>query len=173
MIRIPKPEPDEHIAYYGKYIALVGSDAMAALRSQAATTARLLAGVNESQAAFRYAPGKWSVKQVLGHVLDAERVFAFRALCFARQDRTLLPGFDENAWVPAAGFDRHPLPALLAECETVRAATIALFGSLEDSVLTRRGTANGAEVSVRALAHIIAGHEAHHVGLLRERYALA
>ena len=173
MLRIPKPQPDEYLAYYGKYIALVGEDAMSALRSQAASTPRLLKGVTESQAMFRYAPGKWSVKEVLGHILDGERVFGHRALRFARADQTPLPGFDENAWVPAAGFDRHTLAELATQYDAVRAATVALFGSFDEAALVRRGQANNAEVSVRALAHIIAGHELHHVGLLRERYGLA
>jgi hypothetical protein len=173
MLRIPKPELDEYLAYYGKYIALVGDDAMSALRAQAASTPRLLKGVTEKQAMFRYAPGKWSVKEVLGHVMDGERVFGYRALRFARTDRTPLPGFDENTWVPAAGFDRRTMPELAAEYDAVRAATLALFGSFDEPALVRRGAANDAEVSVRALAHIIAGHELHHVGLLRERYGLA
>jgi uncharacterized damage-inducible protein DinB len=173
MLRIPKPEADEYLAYYGKYIALVGDDAMAALRKQAAATPRLLKGVSESQAMFRYAPGKWSVKEVLGHIMDGERVFGYRALRFGRADGTPLPGFDENAWVPAAGFERRTMTELAAEYEAVRAATLALFGSFDSAALVRRGAANNAEVSVRALAHIIAGHELHHVGLLRERYGLA
>lgn len=173
MIRVPKPDSDEYLAYYGKYIALVGDDAMTALRAQAASTARLLAGVNESQAMFRYAPGKWSVKEVVGHLMDGERVFGFRALWFARKDAAPLPGFDENAWVPAGGFDRLPLTALAAEFAAVRTATLAMFATFDESALARRGTANGAEVSVRALGHIIAGHELHHVSLLKERYALA
>ena len=173
MLRIPKPEPDEYLAYYGKYIALVGDDAMSALRAQAASTPRLLKGVTEKQAMFRYAPGKWSVKEVLGHIMDGERVFGYRALRFARTDRTPLPGFDENTWVPAAGFDRRTMAELAADYHAVRAATLALFGSFDEAALVRRGAANNAEVSVRALAHIIAGHELHHVGLLRERYGLA
>lgn len=173
MLRIPKPQPDEYLEYYGKYIALVGEDAMAAMRSQAASTSRLLKGVTDTQAMFRYAAGKWSVKEVLGHIMDGERVFGHRALRFARADKTPLPGFDENAWVPAAGFDRRTMPELAAEYDAVRAATLALFGSFDEACLVRRGPANNAEVSVRALAHIIAGHELHHVGLLRERYGLA
>lgn len=173
MIRILKPEPDEYLEYYGKYIALVGDDAISALRAQAAGSSRLLRSVNDSQALFRYAPGKWSVKEVVGHIMDGERVFAYRALRFAREDETPLPGFEENTWVPAGRFDRRPLPELVAEYEAVRTATLALFGSFDEAALMRRGKANGAEVSVRALAHIIAGHEAHHVGLLRERYGLA
>jgi hypothetical protein len=173
MVRIPKPEADEHVPYYGKYIQLVGDDALAALRASSAATPRLLSGVAEPRAMFRYGPDKWSVKEVLGHIIDGERVFAYRALRFARKDATPLAGFDENEWVPAGRFDRRTLADLVAEYEAVRAATLAMFGSFDEEDLLRRGKANDAVVSVRALAHIIAGHELHHVGLLRERYGLA
>jgi uncharacterized damage-inducible protein DinB len=173
MIRIPKPQAGEHDPYYSKYIQLVGDDALAALRSGSESTPRLLSGVDESQALFRYAPGKWSVKEVLGHVVDAERVWSYRILRIARGDRTPLPGFDENAWVPEGRFDRRPLPELVAEYSAARASTLALLAGLEPETLTRVGTANGSPVSVRALAHIAAGHEQHHVKLLRERYKLA
>jgi len=121
----------------------------------------------------RYAPGKWSVKEVVGHVTDAERVFGYRALRIARADTTPMPGFDENAWVPAANFDRRSMPELVAGYQAVRAATVALFSSFDEEALTRRGTANDQEVSVRALAHIMAGHELHHMTILRERYGLS
>ena len=173
MVRIDKPELDEHIPYYGKYIALVGDDALAAMRAGSAGTPRLLSGVTEPQALFRYAPGKWSVKEVLGHIIDGERVFGYRALRFAREDTTPLPGFEENEWVPAGRFDRRPLQDIVAEYAAVRAATLAMFSSFDEDALLRRGRANDAEVSGRALAHIIAGHELHHVGLLRERYGLS
>jgi len=173
LIRIPKPGAGEHDPYYSKYIQLVGDDALAALRAGSASTPRLLSGVSEPQALHRYAPGKWSVKEVLGHVTDSERVFAYRALRIARGDGTPLPGFDENVWVPEGRFDRRALPELVAEYSAVRAATLALLRSLDSEWLVRRGTANGQEVSVRALAHIMAGHELHHVKLLRERYRLA
>lgn len=173
MVRIPKPEPTEHSEYFGKYVKLVGDDAMAALRASSASTPRLLSGVTESQAMFRYAPDKWCVKEVLGHVADVERVFAYRALRIARADVTPLPSFDENAWMPAARFDRRPLQDIVAEYQTVRAATLSLFGSFDDVALRRLGTASGHPVSVRALAHITAGHELHHVALLKERYGLA
>jgi len=173
MIRIPKPQPEEHAEYYAKYIKLVGDDALGALRAQSASTPRLLSGLSDAQAMHRYAPGKWSVKEVVGHLLDGERVFGYRALRIARADATPLPGFDENAWVPAAHFDRRPMPDLVADYQTVRAATVALFSSFDEEALTRVGTANDNPFSVRALAHIIAGHELHHVGLLRDRYGLA
>jgi uncharacterized damage-inducible protein DinB len=172
MLRIPRPAPDEHLPYYGKYIALVGDDAMSALREQGPQTVELLTGVDDAKALHRYAPGKWSVKEVLGHVIDGERVFGYRALRIARRDRTPMPGFDENQWVPAGGFDRRALADLVADFQATRAATLALFGSFDEEALVQRGVANGAEISVRALAHIIAGHELHHRGLLRERYGL-
>ena len=173
MVRIPKPEPDEYAEYYGKYIRLVGDDAIATLRASGAGTTRLLSGVTEPQAMFRYAPGKWCVKEVLGHVFDVERVFMYRALSIAREDDTPLPGFDENQWLPAARFDRRPLQDLVGEYQAVRAATLALLTSFDDLALERRGTASGKPVSVRALAHMAAGHELHHVALLNERYGIA
>lgn len=170
---IPRPAAGEYLDYYGKYIALVpGDDARPVLDVQNDDAQRLLAPLTEAQALHRYAAGKWSVKEVIGHVTDAERVFAYRALRFARADETPLAGFDENRFVAAAGFDARPLPALLAEWRAVRAATRALFEGLTAAELTRVGLANDAAVSVRALAWIIAGHERHHVGLLRERYGL-
>jgi len=173
MFRIPKPRPEEHAEYYARYIRLVGDDALAALRAQSAATPRMLSGLSESQAMHRYAPGKWSVKEVVGHITDAERVFGYRALRFARADRTPLPGFDENAWVPAGNFDRRTMPELVSTYEAVRAATVALLSSFDEEALTRVGTANDTPFSVRALAHIMAGHELHHVALLRERYGLS
>lgn len=172
MARIPKPAPDEHAPYYAKYIALTADDALPQLQEQIAATLRLLAGVPEERALHRYAPGKWSVKEVVGHLADAERVFAYRAMRFARADHTELAGFDENHYVPAGNFDRRPVADLAAELAAVRAATVALFRSFDDQALLRRGVANGNAMSARAAAHVIAGHEAHHVNLLRERYGL-
>jgi len=173
MIRITKPQAEEHAEYYARYIKLVGDDALSALRALSASTPRLLSGLSEAQAMHRYAPGKWSVKEVVGHMIDGERVFSYRALRVARADTTPLPGFDENAWVPAAHFDRRPMPDLVADYQTVRAATVALFSSFEEEALVRMGTANDQPISVRALAHMIAGHELHHVAILRERYGLS
>src|SRR2546423_5296233 len=117
-------------------------------------------------------PGKWSIKEVIGHVTDAERVFSYRALRFARADTISLPGFDENAWVPAGNFGARSLADLAAELDAVRPATIALFRGLDAAALARRGTASDNAVSVRAIAWIIAGHERHHVALLHERYGV-
>jgi len=169
---IPKPAADEHAPYYSTYINLVGPDALVALEQQAVTTERLLAATREEQGAHRYAAGKWTVKEVVGHVCDAERIFAYRALRFARADATALAGFDENHYVPAGRFNARTLADLTAEFAAIRGATLALFRNLDDSALLGRGTANGLPMSVRALAHICAGHEAHHVAILRERYGL-
>jgi DinB family protein len=172
-IAIPRPGADEHLPYYGKYIAQVpGDDAMTTLVSHIESWHPALRKLTDEQALHRYAPGKWSVKEVLGHLSDGERVFTYRALRFARADATPLPGFDENTWVPASGADRRPIADLADELKAVRAATVALFRSFDGEMLVRRGEANGAAVSVRALAWICAGHAIHHHTLLRERYGL-
>jgi uncharacterized damage-inducible protein DinB len=171
--RIGHPAADEHIAYYGKYITLVpGDDAWPALERQLDGSLALLAPLDDARALHRYAPGKWSVKETLGHVIDVERVFAYRALRFARADATPLPGFDENAWVPAARFDARPLAELLDELRATRAASRELFRSLDPEAIGRRGTANDSPMTPRAAAWIICGHELHHRTLLRERYGL-
>lgn len=172
-VPIPRPAADEYLEYYGKYIARVPEDdALAALTSRFDHALDALSTLTDAQALHRYAPDKWSVKQVIGHVSDSERVFSYRALRIARGDATPLAGFDENTYAAAGGFDARPFRSLLDEWRAVRAATLALFGGLEPAALTRRGTANGATISVRALAWILAGHEIHHVALLRERYGV-
>lgn len=172
MPHIPLPATDEYAPDYAKYLAPLSGDMFALLQSQAKTTAALLAATPESRAGHRYAEGKWSVKEVVGHLSDGERVFSYRALRFARAGATDLPGFEENEWVAHANFDRRTLASIAAEFAAVRAATLALFASLDDEELLRRGTANGQEVSVRALAALLVGHERHHVALLRDRYGL-
>jgi hypothetical protein len=168
---IPRPAAAEYDPYYGRYIDKVPEgDLLRTLEAQARETQALLAGLSDAKALHRYAPGKWSIKEVIGHVADTERVYSYRALRFARADATALPGFDENAWVPAGNFDARPVADLAAELDAVRRATLALFRGLDAAALARRGTANDAAVSVRAIAWIIAGHERHHVALLHERY---
>lgn len=169
-----RPAADEFAPYYATYIDQVpGDDPITALEVQTAVTALVLGRIDTAKAAHRYAPGKWSVKEVIGHVTDAERVFSYRALRFARADATALPGFDENAWVPAAHFDEAPLADLLWAWRVQRTATLVLLRSLEAEAWQRRGTASGNPVSVRAIAWIIAGHERHHLGVLHERYGIA
>ena len=168
---IPRPDTTEYAPYYGTYVTKVPEgDVLQLLESQRKETQALLAGMPDARALHRYAPGKWSIKEVIGHIADAERIFCYRALRFAREDKTPLPGFDENAYTPAGRFDARPMADLAAELDTVRRATITLFRGLEREALARRGMASNHEVSVRALAYIIAGHERHHVMILRERY---
>ena len=168
---IPRPAATEHSPCYATYLAKVpDGNLLKMLEAQGRETQALLAGVADAKAMHRYAPGKWSVKEVIGHLADTERVFCYRALTFARADETPLPGFDEKAWAPAGRFDARPLKDLAAELDAVRRATIALLAGLDAEALARRGTANNNPITVRALAWIIAGHERHHVAILRERY---
>jgi uncharacterized damage-inducible protein DinB len=166
-----RPQETEYAPYYGRYVSRVpDGDVAATLEAQLAETLALVRGIPEARGTHRYGPDKWSIKQVLGHVIDAERIFAYRLLRIARGDATPLPGFEENDYVRHADFDRLTLADLAAELEAVRRATLFLLRHLEPDALARRGTASGFPVTARALAFIIAGHERHHVGMLRERY---
>jgi len=170
-LKINRPDETEYQAYYGKYVSLVqGDDIVAALSGQISETLALLRSVPESQAGFRYADGKWSIKELVGHMIDGERIFAYRALRFARNDRTPLPGFEQDDYIRHASFDACSLGDLIAEFESVRQSTLFLFRHLDAEAWRRRGVASENEVSVRALAYIIAGHELHHAGVLRDRY---
>lgn len=166
------PAADEYAPYYGKYIERVGPDPLAALVAQAASTAALLAATPEAKASHRYAEGKWSVREVVVHLSDAERVFAYRALRVGRGDETPLPGFDEDVFAANCGAERRTLADVAAEFAAVRAATISLFRGFPEEAVGRRGTASGHPVTVRSLLAMIAGHELHHVALLRDRYGL-
>jgi uncharacterized damage-inducible protein DinB len=168
---IVRPEADEFYEYYGRYISQVPEgNLISLLREQAVETVTTLQDLSPQQANFAYAPGKWTVKEVVGHISDAERIFAYRALRVARHDETPLASFDENAYVQNANFATRSLPDLLEEFQVVRASTIHLAKSMDSETLARRGTASGHGISVRALFYIIAGHERHHVDLLRSRY---
>jgi uncharacterized damage-inducible protein DinB len=168
---IPFPDPTEYAPYFARYVERVPEgDILDILTRQSGETAALLGGVSEDEASFRYAPDKWSIRQVVGHVTDTERVMLYRALSFARGEQAMLPGFDENAWVQSARFDKRTLHGLADEFRLVRAATIPFFAALTPEELRRLGMANNRTYTVRALAWIIAGHELHHVSLLRERY---
>ncbi|HXT18938.1 MAG TPA: DinB family protein [Gemmatimonadaceae bacterium] len=167
---ILRPQADEYLSYYGKYISQVpDGDLLSLLREQLIDSVAQIRAHGD-RADFAYAPGKWTMKEVVGHLSDCERIFAYRTLRVARNDQTNLPGFDENAFVTNANFSRRSLDDLLEELQVVRTATIHLARQLDEDELTRRGSANGAEITPRALLYIVAGHERHHVGLLRERY---
>ena len=169
--RESKPSEGEFLPYYERYIALVpGGDVLTTLQAQMAETQALLRGLPSSISTYRYAPDKWSVSELIGHVIDSERIFAARALRFARNDPTPLPGFEQDDYVRNSEFDAYPVAELASELDSVRRASVFLFKHLEEPAWMRRGIANNAEVSVRALAYIIAGHELHHREILSARY---
>ena len=171
MANVGHPDPAEYAPYYANYVGNVTEDdVVAALEAQARATAELLARVDEEKASYRYAPEKWSVKQIVGHVTDAERIFAYRALAVARGDKNSLPGFDENDYVRNANFDEIPFVDLVEGLAATRRATLALVRGLSREAWTRAGTANENKISARAVAYVIVGHERHHVRVLRERY---
>jgi hypothetical protein len=166
-----KPDAQEYAPYYGKYIDLVpGGNIVQVLDEQLKETLALLAEIPESRAGYRYEEGKWSIKEVIGHVIDCERVFSYRALRFGRNDSIPIEGFEQDDYVAAGGFDNRTLADLARELEHVRRATIDLFGSFPEEAWNRAGLANQNKVSVRAVAFIIAGHERHHREVLRTRY---
>ncbi|MFN0087240.1 MAG: DinB family protein [Blastocatellia bacterium] len=166
-----KPDATEYAEYFGKYIALVPEgDIAATLERQFEETRRLFGGVPEALGSHRYAPGKWSLREMLGHVIDTERVFAYRALRIARNDKTPLPGFEQDGFVAAAGFEERTIADLIEEFAIVRRATLALFRTLTGEAWLRVGEASGHPMSARAAAWIIAGHERYHHDILTTRY---
>jgi len=166
-----RPDASEYAPYYDKYVSRVPEgDLLAGLEAQVGEYFQALNPITDAKGNFAYAEGKWTVKELLLHVVDAERVFSYRAMWIARGDLSPLPGFDEKPWVPLSGANARSVADLLGEFRAVRAATLALFRHLPPDSVTRRGVASGQEVSVRALAWIIAGHAIHHLGILRERY---
>jgi DinB family protein len=168
-----RPEPDEIPSPWVGYIKRVPEiDPVMVLAAQIEETAMLLQGLTDGEALYRYERGKWSIKEVVGHLADVERIMAYRALRIARGDTTPLAGFDENAYVPVAKFDSRSLTDLVGELRTARAATLVLLRTFDADAWRRRGTANGKPVSVRALAFMIPGHERHHVEILRTRYGV-
>ncbi|MEA3247158.1 MAG: DinB family protein [Gemmatimonadota bacterium] len=168
---LQRPDADEVSSYLTNYTSLVpDGDVRDHLRRQQHETIVLLSGVDEARAARGYAPGKWTLKESLLHVIDTERVFAHRLLRIARGDATPLPAFDQDAWVPNSAAAGRSVASLLLEYAAVRAATVQLVESLEPAAWGRRGTASGVTISARALAYVITGHELHHHRIFRERY---
>jgi uncharacterized damage-inducible protein DinB len=171
MNKVTRPAATDYATAFAGYIAEVTEeDVLAALAAQSTETQKLLASLDESKAAYRYAEAKWSVKEVLGHMTDTERIMGYRALAIGRGDTQPLPGFDEKEYVRNASFDAWKLGDLAEQYALVRRSTLLLFRNLPDDAWDRRGTANGHEITPRALAWVVAGHELHHVKVLRERY---
>lgn len=166
-----RPEPSEHREYYGLYIGKVPEgNIISILDEQLAQTLDILGNVSPERADYAYEPGKWTIKEVIGHLIDTERVFAYRALHFARNDPAPLPSLEQDDWASASNASARSLEDLLEDFAAVRKSNIALFKSFSDEMWMRRGTASGFEFTVRAFPYIIAGHEIHHRLLLQERY---
>lgn len=165
------PASDEYAPYYETYIRLAPeTDILDALAAQLDTTFALLASLTDAQATYAYAEGKWTVKEVIGHVVDSERVFAYRALRFARGDRTELPGFEQDDYIRNGNFASRSVESLSTEFGHLRRSNIALFASWDGEIHSRGGVANGNPMTVRAIPFILAGHERHHLNVLKERY---
>ena len=168
-----RPAPTDYAEFYANYVSLVPEEeVLSAIETQSSETQKLMASIDETRGTYRYAEGKWSVKEVFGHITDAERVFGYRALCISRGDQNSLPGFDENEYMRHANFDDWKIGDLAEMYALTRRANIVFFRNLPEEAWNRRGVANNSPVTVRALAYIIAGHERHHLQVLRERYRL-
>lgn len=166
-----RPAEDEYAPYAKQYVSLVsGTDVLDTLAAQLKQTTTLFSGRSERDGDFRYAPDKWTVKEVVGHIADTERIFSYRALRIARGDQTPLSGFEQDDYVRGAHFNSRKVRDLVEEFADVRLASLALFRSLDAEAWVRRGSANNSAVSVRGLAYLIAGHELHHRRILEERY---
>lgn len=170
-LKISRPETDEFDSYYERYISLVADgDIVSSLKNQITKTVDLLAEISAEKADFRYAEGKWSVKELVGHMIDTERIFAYRALRIARGDQTPIEGYEQDDYIKNAEFAKCSLADLAEEFALVRGANVLMFQNLSETAWHRRGTANDKEISVRALAYISAGHEIYHVDILKQRY---
>ena len=166
-----RPGAGEYAEYYAKYIAKVpGTDVLGILESERRRMSQLFAGRTERDGNFRYAPDKWTVKEVLGHISDTERIFSYRALRIGRGDQTPLASFEQDDFVKNGGFPSRTIGDLVEEFDAVRGASIALFRSFDDQAWSRRGVASQKEVTVRALGFITAGHQIHHRMVLEEQY---
>jgi hypothetical protein len=168
---ITKPDSSEYFEYFQTYISKVPkNDVVAALAESGKQFSSFLKAIPEDKADYKYEPGKWCIKEVVNHVSDAERVFVYRALTFSRNDKAVLPGFDEELWVPESNAANRSFDSLIKEYENVRSATLSFYEGLTEEMSKRKGNANNHEISVRALGFIIAGHEMHHMRIIKERY---
>jgi uncharacterized damage-inducible protein DinB len=172
MRRIEKPEEAEYAPYAIQYIWLLADDGLALdyLQKNFESTRAFLLSLPEDKLLYRYAADKWTIKEIVSHIADEERIYTYRALRFARNDTTELPGFDQDVYARYSGANQRTIDDLLDELATVRAATLSFFNGIRDETLTRAGVASGNLMSVRAIAYHIAGHELRHVNIIRERY---
>ncbi len=165
------PDPSEYDPHYETYVSKAKErNVLSALATELLSTTTLLEKVSPSRFDFRYAPGKWTLREVVGHVVDTERIFGFRAFCFARGEKAPLPGVDEDSYARHAASDRYSLPDLLREFADLRRSHVSFLAHLEPAAWERVGVANGRPISVRALAHVLLGHERHHIDVIRKKY---
>ncbi|MEP7128857.1 MAG: DinB family protein [Chitinophagales bacterium] len=169
-MRINRPEKNDYPEYYEKYIAKVTGNPLIELKTNYKTLRRMVLKLGRKDLTFRYAEGKWTIKEMLVHLMDSERVFCYRALRFARKDTTELPGFEENEWVPNSNANNRKLRSILAEYLAVRNSTIELFSNMNKDMLNSSGIANEKPISVRSILYVITGHEIHHTRIMLERY---
>ena len=168
---MPRPTENDYAPYYKDYINYIeGDNIIKILRDQLSRTVKLVKSIPEEKGNYAYAKGKWSIKEVLGHITDSERIFAYRALCIARGEEKSLPGFEQDDYVREGNFNNRTLASLIDEFMQLRKSNIDLFTSFSEDALNRRGLANNYEVTVRAFLFIIAGHEFHHINILKEKY---
>lgn len=170
---IDRPAPGEYAPYFERYVARVPEpDVLPVLAKQREELARRLGTLPEERGGFRYAPGKWTVRELLGHVIDTERIFGYRALCISRGETKALPGFEQDDYAAVAGHDRWTLAELIEDFGVVRRSTIAVLAHLDEAAVRRVGTSSGHPTSVRAIAFIVAGHLRHHLAVLAEKYGI-
>jgi hypothetical protein len=171
-LKLTHPTPEEYASFYADYIqrAVAREDALAALPAQIDEVCTALGSLTDTQALYKFGPAEWSIKEVVGHLNDVERVFSYRLLRISRADQTPLPGFEQEGYVRAAGYDNVPLADLLNEFELLRRANILMISHLSDEAVSRLGTASGATVSVRALIYMLVGHVEHHMACIHEKY---
>ena len=170
-----RPDASEYAPHFQRYIdrAIAEDDITSAMEAQVTELRALVGGLDDAAAGHRYAEGKWSVRELVGHVIDVERVFAYRAMCIARGETQSLPGFDEKQYAASSGADARSLADILGEFSELRAANLRMLRSLSPEAWTRSGLANEKPVTARAIAYVMLGHVRHHLGVLRERYLTA
>lgn len=166
-----KPNVTEYAPYYQRYIDLITTDdVLSFYKLQADEIVALFTNLSEEQASFSYAEGKWTIKEVLAHIVDSERIFGYRVLAISRGDKNLLPGFDENEYVSKGKYENRSLKSLLSEYSHLSSANFELFKSLDEEMLSQKGTASGKEVTARAILFVTIGHEKHHLEIIKSRY---
>lgn len=168
---ISKPDPSEHAPHFGKYVDMVGEDnVIKFLTEQKNDLVELIKSLSEEKGNYTYAPEKWTIKEVIGHIIDSDRVYGFRALYFARSGTVALPGYDQDIWAKEGAYNSIGLSDLSSDFELARDANISLFNRMNEKDLIKSGIANGNLMSVRSIAYIIAGHSAHHINVIRQKY---